>query len=216
MATHSCVERNQQGFRVLGVPCGQPEFVTDFFGSKDQRTRHPVSTYPMGPGQSGCFFAPLHVWFNEANVWLRSVQPDLTEGFAERHDTAVWGCLHAILGTPSTPDEAQVLATWPCLQEDWGYRARTKVRSAAHFATWADALSMVRKRHPDIAESMIMHLEAGGVPVCRGVQRVGGRGRVGTALLRRKNQSPTNRGTVGNRKPPGNWRQGLCLMCGLA
>ena len=45
-----------------------------------------------------------------------------------------------------------------------GLSSAHRVRSAAHFASWADALSMVRKRHPVIAESMIRHLEVGGVP----------------------------------------------------
>ena len=47
----------------------------------------------------------------KAKFWLRAVQPDLTEGIAERLDTVVWRCLRAILGAPSAPDEAQVLAT---------------------------------------------------------------------------------------------------------
>ena len=45
-----------------------------------------------------------------------------------------------------------------------GLSSARRVRSAAHFASWADALTMVRKRHPVIAESMIRHLEVGVVP----------------------------------------------------
>ena len=40
----------------------------------------------------------------------------------------------------------------------------TESGSAAYFASWVDSLRMVRKRHPIIAESMIRHLEVGGVP----------------------------------------------------
>ena len=45
-----------------------------------------------------------------------------------------------------------------------GLSSAHRVRSAAYFASWADSLRMVRKRHSIIAESMIRHLEVGGVP----------------------------------------------------
>ena len=98
-----------------------------------------------------------------ANFWLRTVESELTEGFAERHDTSVWRCLSNILGTPSAPDGAQVIATL-------GSRARTGSEVPPVVASWADALSMVRKRHSFIAESMIMHLEVGGVPCFQAVR----------------------------------------------
>ena len=69
------------------------------------------ATVPWVQDTQAAFLLLLMCGSTRANFWLRSVQPDLTEGFAERHNTAVWGCLRAILGTPSAPDEAQVLAT---------------------------------------------------------------------------------------------------------
>ena len=36
-----------------------------------------------------------------------------------------------------------------------------RVRRAAHFASWADTLSMVRQRHPVVVETMIRHSEFG-------------------------------------------------------
>ena len=50
---------------------------------------------------------------------------------------------------------------WPCLVE-----GALRVRRAA---SWADTLSMVRRRHPLIAETMIRHLEA---PCFQAVPRV--------------------------------------------
>ena len=99
-----------------------------------------------------------------ANFWLRTVEPELTERFAERHDASVWRCLSNILGTPSAPDGAQVIATLALSAGGLGLSSAHRVRSAAYFASWADSLRMVRKRHPIIAESMIRHLEVGGVP----------------------------------------------------
>ena len=104
------------------------------------------------------------------SFWLRAVQPDLTEGFAERHDTAVWGCLRAILGTPSAPDEAQVFATLALSGGGLGLSSVQGVRRAAHFASWADAFSMVRQRHSLIAETMIGHVEEGTAPCFQAVR----------------------------------------------
>ena len=68
---------------MLGVPIGQPEFVKD---EVDKGTGHSV--------KDGSLVAP-HVWFNEGQF-----QPGL------------FACvLRAIVGTPLTPDEAQMLAT---------------------------------------------------------------------------------------------------------
>ena len=144
--------RNQQGLRVLGVPIGQPEFVRDFLEVKTREQATLFQRIPWVQDTQAAFLLLLMCGSTRANFWLRSVQPDLTEGFAERHDTAVWGCLRAILGTPSAPDEAQV-----------------PVRRAAHVASWADTLSMVRQRHLLIAETMIRHLEEGTAPCFQAV-----------------------------------------------
>ena len=102
----------------------------------------------------------------KANFWLRTVKQELTEGFAERHDASVWKCLSNILGTPQASYGAQVIATLALCAGGLGFTSAHRVRRAAHFASWTDSLSMVRKRHPNI-KSMIMHLEVGGVPGLR-------------------------------------------------
>ena len=75
--------RNQQGLRVLGVPIGQPKFVRDFLESK---TREQAILFQRIPGvqdTQAAFLLLLMCGSTRANFWLRSVQPDLTEGFAE-------------------------------------------------------------------------------------------------------------------------------------
>ena len=66
-----------------------------------------------------------------------------------------------ILGTPSAPEEAQVIATLALSAGGLGLTSAQRVKEAAHFASWADCLRMVRDRHPFIAELMIRHLEEG-------------------------------------------------------
>ena len=40
-----------------------------------------------------------------------------------------------------------------------GLGCAVRARHAAHYASWADSLPMVRQRHPDVADSIIMGLE---------------------------------------------------------
>ena len=99
-----------------------------------------------------------------ANFFLRAISPDLTEEFAARHDSAVWRCLCTILGTPSVPEDAKVLASLSFSSGGLGLASAFRVPRTAHFASWADNLQMVRKRHPYIAATMIRNLEAGTTP----------------------------------------------------
>ena len=90
---------------------------------------------------------------------LRTVRPELTEGFAERHNKFVWRCL----GAPrehTQADEAQVLATLALSARGLGLSSAQRFRRAAHFAK----LRMVRKRPSLIAESTIKHPEEGTAP----------------------------------------------------
>ena len=50
-----------------------------------------------------------------ANFWLRSVNPDLTDGFAEHHDAHVWQCLQRIIGTSGGLESAN-LRSLSCLE----------------------------------------------------------------------------------------------------
>ena len=121
-----------------------------------------------------------------ANYWLRTVQPDQTEDVARRHDEEVWRCLRTILGTLSAPEEAQVIATLALSAGGLGLTSAQRVKGAAHFASWADCLRMMRDRRPLIAELMIRHLEEGTAPcfqAVRPVQRLGDSGRSGGAVL---------------------------------
>ena len=76
----------------------------------------------------------------------------------------------AILGTPSAPGEAQMIATVALSAGGLGLSSALRVRRAAHFASWADTLSMVRQRHPIVAETMIRHLEGGVAPCFQAVR----------------------------------------------
>ena len=45
-----------------------------------------------------------------------------------------------------------------------GLASAVRVRAAAHWASWADCLRMVRKRHPSVADTMVLGLERDPAP----------------------------------------------------
>ena len=156
---------------------------------------------------------------------LRTVQPDQTEDFARRHNEEVWRCLRTILGTPSALDEAQLIAALALSAGGLGLTSAQRVKGAAHFASWADCLCMVRDKHPLVAELMIRHLEEGTPPCFQAVRQCkDSSGRSGGACLGQRHllkisrtPNPTNRGTVGSKKPPDSWRKDSPpMLCGLA
>ena len=53
-------------------------------------------------------------------------------------------------GSASAPVSAKVLAHLPLSMGGLGLTSAVQTRVAAHWASWADSISMVRKRHPGI------------------------------------------------------------------
>ena len=90
---------------------------------------------------------------------MRAVRPEDSEGFATRHDENVWACLRELLGMPNAPPEARVIATLALSAGGLGLASAVRVRPAAHWASWADSLRMIRQRHPLIARLIIAGLE---------------------------------------------------------
>ena len=84
------------------------------------------------------------------------IQPDLSLPFAERHDDKVWDCLASLLHVPAQLPHARTTALMP-LSTGWlGLGCAVRARHAAHYASWADSLPIVRQRHTDVADSIIM------------------------------------------------------------
>ena len=148
---------SQQGLKVLGIPIGQPAFVSDFLErkSREQQTQR----IPAVNDPQAAFLLLLMCGSTRANFWMRAVRPEDSEGFAIRHDENVWACLREILEMPNAPPEAHVIATLALSAGGLGLVSAVRVRPAAHWASWADSFRMIRQRHPLIARLIIAGLE---------------------------------------------------------
>ena len=156
----------QQGLKVLGVPIGQEAFVQHFLDTKSAEQQVLFERIPWVNHPQVAFLLLLMCGATRANFWLRALRPADTETFARRHDDNVWTCLREILGTPNAPAAARVLSTLALSAGGLGLVSAVRVRPAAHWASWADSLRMVRQRHPAIAERMVAGLEGDGPEAC--------------------------------------------------
>ena len=147
----------QQGVRVLGVPIGRGELVRVFLEKKNKEHETLFQRIPWLNDPQSAWLLLLMCASTRANFWLRSVHPDLTEAFALQHAN-VWTCLDTILGSPSVPGMAKVLASLSFSVGGLGLSSAHRNRESAHWASWADCLRTGHDRHPDIAETMIAQL----------------------------------------------------------
>ena len=103
-----------------------------------------------------------------------------------------------------------------------GLASAHRVRTAADFASWVDSLIMVRKRHPQIAATMVRNLEVGPVQVSNSFEIA----RMWWWLLGsmcppgmicrcrvqwRRHWSPTNPSLGGNNRRQSNWKRNSFL-----
>ena len=151
---------DQQGVKVLGIPTGRQEYVQEFLAYKTRQQQVLFQRIPWVNDTQSAFLLLSMCGATRANFWLRAVRPEDTEEFARRHDENVWACFREILGTPQASAAAHVFSTLSLSAGGLGLVSAVRVRVAAHWASWADSLRMVRQRNSRIARMMIRQLEA--------------------------------------------------------
>ena len=154
----SCHPTNRAS-KCSGSPSAKPEFVLDFLEAKSREHATLFQRIPWVQDTQAAFLLLLMCGSTRANFWLRTVAPELTERFAERHDVSVWRCLSNILGTPSAPDGAQVIATLALSAGGLGLSSAHRV-----ICQLGRLAEDGEEETPHLAEWMIRHLEVGGVP----------------------------------------------------
>ena len=82
--------------------------------------------------------------------------------FADAHDAGLWRCICRLLNIPEDQDAVtKLIATMPLVLGGLGLWSAARTRQAAFWASWADCLPMIRERHPELAEDLLLRLEGG-------------------------------------------------------
>ena len=75
------------------------------------------------------------------------------------HDAGIWECFHA-LASPVTQHMWE-MASLLFVLGGLCLRNAKRLRSTAHWASWADTLLVICARHPDVADHMLVSLSRG-------------------------------------------------------
>ena len=88
------------------------------------------------------------------------MHPSRSEAFAVRHDAAVWKCLCGLLDIRGT-EEMRDKASLSLSSGGLGSRSATRSRDCAFWASWADVLPTIRKRHQQSLTKSVWHCNEG-------------------------------------------------------
>ena len=151
------VPTEQQGVCILGAPLGHTDFVFAFLERKS-RDRHVLfSRIPKVEDVQSAWALLLHCASARANYLLRVVRPELVRDFAARHDSSLWTCMCEILRvdfgecSANARNSATVASS---VGRCWSQRA-VRTSGSASWASWADALAMIKQRHPEVSHRII-------------------------------------------------------------
>ena len=161
-----------QGFKVLGVPIGHPDFVVDCLARKTSEHELLFERIPAMEDLQSAWLVLLFCATSRANFWLRSVRPELVHQFAASHDANTWGCLARLIGVQVPSAHSQVVASLQFSLGGLGLTSATRGCRAAHWASWTDSLAMNQKRHPEVAHIIVANLTLDTVPSLVVVNRI--------------------------------------------
>ena len=150
-----------QGIIVLGTPVGHQEFVKQELLKTVAEHSKLLLKIPEVKDLQCAWLLLLYCGAARANFYLRTVRPELTEEFSQRHDEQIWRCFCTIAGVaPEAPSpSSRAVTSLPLAAGGLGLRSATRLRHVAHWASWADTIKMVHERHPEVAESILEAVE---------------------------------------------------------
>ena len=158
---HSIPE--ESGILILGTPVGTPEFVLRQLEVKAAEHQALLQRIPDIQDLQCAWLVLLFCEAARANFFIRTVSPNLSHAFAAQHDAQIWSCFCTLVGVDpgAIACSAKAASNLPLAMEGLGLRSAVKLRHAAYWASWADAIKMIAARHPEIAGTIIRAVHAG-------------------------------------------------------
>ena len=148
---------DRQGIVVLGTPLGNPVFIHAHLERRWRNSARCWHGFFVGDLQSAWLILP-HCAAARANYLLRVWSHSLSR--ARAHDEGIWSCLCTLLNISPFQDEIiRSCGNLPLVMGGLGLRSAARVSVSAYWASWADCLSMISARHPEVARSLVQQLQ---------------------------------------------------------
>ena len=149
---------------VLGVPIGTDEFVRARGAERLQEEKTLLELLPELPDIQCAWILMAMCAVPRANHLLRSTPPSQVAEYARAHDYELWLSLNRLLGTTEeaardTDNARRKMATLPARLGGVGLRSAERTSTAAYWASWNDALKVLKEKRPALAERLLSLLD---------------------------------------------------------
>ena len=151
------------GLVVLGTPLGRQDFVRAHAEKRMEEEQQLLDKLPRIPDLQCAWLLLSYCAVPRANHLLRVVPPSVVEPYAVAHDEAIWLCFCALVGAWRLAEDAlgRQVATLPARLGGLGLRSAARTAPAAFLASWFDALPVIAKKAPDLADDIAADLQSG-------------------------------------------------------
>ena len=151
-----------EGVQVLGSPIGSEAFIQAFTDRRLEEERRLWNVIPSVPDLQCPWQLLLQCAGPRCHHVLRTVPPSQSARFAAGHDEGMFQTMTALLGAlPGTEEQistARDITTLPMRLGGLGLRSAGRIAPGAYWASWADALPVLRDRLPAATEEILAHL----------------------------------------------------------
>ena len=138
----------------LGTLLGSTKFVSSIMEERVREEQRLWEAIPFVPDQQCAWQILLQSASPRANHSLRTMPPSVSEKYAREHDEGIWSTVKALLnevpGSEQGLTDAAQVASLPMRMGGLGLRSAQRCAHAAYWASWADALPMIRQRHQQL------------------------------------------------------------------
>ena len=151
---------HKRGMKVLGTPLGHADFIRDHLEKTAAEHQVLLDRIPLVDDVQSAWLLLVHCAAARANYLCRVVEPATVVDFCRTHDERLWRCLcSTVQMPPEQPEEVVQAATMPLVLGGVGLRSASRVSEPACWASWADSLSVIRSRHPEVAHQLVEELD---------------------------------------------------------
>ena len=152
------------GLMVLGSPVGTKEYVEARGEERLTEEQQLLDKLPELPDTQCAWVILALSAVPRANHLLRTVPPSQVEQYALQHDSELWKACNQLLGTEKEAAEdhlqlSRKLATLPARHGGLGLRSAARTSTAAYWAGWLDALTVLKEKRPALADQLLRKLD---------------------------------------------------------
>ena len=144
------------GITVLGTPFGKAAFVEAFTQTRMEKERALLERIEQLQDPQCAWLMLSMSAVPRANHILRMLPPSQSAQYAQLHDEAIWQSFTHVMGTEQLMGDslARDIASMPARMGGLGLRSAARMAQAAFWASWVNALPVIKQKQPALAATI--------------------------------------------------------------